>query len=55
MNRIKNLDSKQIANYTSNIIKTNNTGNNSKMRQMLYLLYQHNKIPQQVYNNLIKS
>ena len=35
-------------------------GNNSyklknEIRQMLYLLYQHNKITKTVYNNLIKS
>ena len=35
-------------------------GNNSynlknKTRQMLYLLYQHNKISKKLYNNLIKS
>ena len=27
----------------------------NKMRQILYLLYQHNKITKKVYNNLIKS
>ena len=27
----------------------------NKMRQILYLLYQHNKITNKVYNNLIKS
>ena len=36
------------------------SGNNSyklknKIRQILYLLYQHNKITKNVYNNLIKS
>ena len=35
-------------------------GNNSyklknEIRQILYLLYQHNKITKNVYNNLIKS
>ena len=35
-------------------------GNNSyklknEIRQILYLLYQHNKITKKVYNNLIKS
>ena len=27
----------------------------NKIRQILYLLYQHNKITKKVYNNLIKS
>ena len=35
------------------------TGNNSyklknEIRQILYLLYQHNKITKKVYNNLIR-
>ena len=37
-----------------------NTGNNShklrnEIREILYLLYQHNEITKKVYNNLIKS
>ena len=44
MNMIKNLDSKQIVNYTPNIIGQIKAGNNSdqlknEIRQILYLLY----------------
>ena len=28
---------------------------NNEIRQILYLLYQHNKITKKLYNNLIKS
>ena len=38
-------------------IKAGNNSNKLKneIRQILYLLYQHNKITSKVYNNLIKS
>ena len=38
-------------------ITAGNNSNNLKneIRQILYLLYQHNKITKKVYNNLIKS
>ena len=35
-------------------IKAGNNSNNA-IRQKLYLLYQHNKVTKNVYNNLIKS
>ena len=49
---LKNLNSKQ----TSNIIITKKAGNNSnelktEIGQILYLLYQHNKITQKLCNN----
>ena len=39
------------------LIKTGNNSKNFKneIKQILYLLYQHNKITKKVYNNLIKS
>ena len=49
---LKNLNSKQ----TSNIIITKKAGNNSnklktEIGQILYLLYQHNKITKKLCNN----
>ena len=36
-------------------IKAGNNSYKFEFRQVLYLLYQHNKITKKVYNNLIKS
>ena len=57
---IKVFNSKQAINQSSNIISTKKSGYNSyklknEIMQILYLLYQHNKITKKVYNNLIKS
>ena len=46
---IKNINSKQAVNQTSNIISTNKSLNNYNN-----LLHQRNKITKNVYNNLIK-
>ena len=42
------LSAQKKAGNSSNKLKT-------EIRQILYLLYQHNKINKKVYNNLIKS
>ena len=58
-NMIKNINSKQTNNQTSNNITQTKAGNNSnklknEIRQIRYLLYQHNKITKNVYNSLMK-
>ena len=57
---IKNFNSKQTIDKTSNIISTIKAGNNSyklknEIKKLLHLLYQHNKISKKADNNLIKS
>ena len=52
-----NLSSKVITNKTWKKLSQIKLGNNSNqkhvIRKILYLLYQHNKIPKTLYNNLI--
>ena len=58
--RIKNVNSKKLLSSLPVLVAQIKAGNNSynvknKIRQMLCLLYQHNKITKKLYNNLIKS
>ena len=54
------LTSKKLLTRLSILLAQIKAANNSnklktEIRQILYLLYQHNKITKKVYNNLIKS
>ena len=58
--RLKILTSKNLLTSLPILLVQIKSGNNSyklknEIRQILYLLYQHNKITKKVYNNLIKS
>ena len=57
---IKILTPKKLLTRFPILLAQIKAGNNSyklknEIRQILYLLYQHNKITKKVYNNLIKS
>ena len=57
---LKILDSKQVITRLPIWSEQTKTGNNSyklknDIRQILYLLFQDNKITKKIYNNLIKS
>ena len=59
-NRIKISILNKLLTRLPMLLAQTKAGNNSyklknEIRQILYLLYQHNKITKKVYNNLIKS
>ena len=58
--KIKNLTRNDVLTRLPMLLAQIKAGNSSyklknEIRQILYLLYQHNKITKKVYNNLIKS
>ena len=57
--KLKILTPKQLLTRLPTLLAQVNAGNNSyklknEIRQILYLLYQHYKITEKVYNNLMK-
>ena len=58
--RLKMLTPNKLVTRFLTLLAQIKAGNNSyklenEIRQILYLLYQHNKITENVYNNLIRS
>ena len=58
--RLKMLTPNKLLTRFLTLLAQIKAGNNSyklenEIRQILYLLYQHNKITENVYNNLIRS